>query len=285
MASYLVVAVWPAGMAVICAIALAVARKAAPGTADAGRKAGPAGALTARDASMATARFTVTCAVGAVVVFDAMYLLGLVVVHHGLTIDRPIMTWMTGHQVRGAAAAMRRLTKIGDTWTTWGAAGAAAACMAAAWHNRRWLPPLALGCVIVIDHFTTLALRHTFHRVGPPGSLLGTYPSGGCDRCVLFYGIIGYLLWRELSGQPKTAAWVAAAVAALGFNEAYSRVYLSLHWFTDALSGLLYGGLLLVVFIIATRLVLADPAATGRGPANQIDPALAGHASTGRGVP
>ena len=35
---------------------------------------------------------------------------------------------------------------------------------------------------------------------GRPGNPLGTYPSGGTDRVVLFYGLIAHLLWREFSG-------------------------------------------------------------------------------------
>jgi membrane-associated phospholipid phosphatase len=121
-----------------------------------------------------------------------------------------------------------------------------------------------LASAIVIDHYTTLALRHVFHRLGPPTSPLGTFPSGGCDRCILFYGLIAYLLWREFSGRRSTAIMAASVVAALGFNEAYSRVYLGLHWLTDAVSGLVYGVLLLAVFIAAIRLV-AGPATAPHG--------------------
>ncbi|HEX9623561.1 MAG TPA: phosphatase PAP2 family protein, partial [Streptosporangiaceae bacterium] len=92
-----------------------------------------------------------------------------------------------------------------------------------------------------------------------PTSPLGTYPSGGCDRVIVFYGLIAYLLWREFSGQRRSAVWLAGGVAALGFNEAYSRVYLSLHWTTDAVSGLLYGTLLLAVFVTAVHLVAGPP--------------------------
>jgi membrane-associated phospholipid phosphatase len=113
--------------------------------------------------------------------------------------------------------------------------------------------------LIVIDHYTTLGLRHVFHRLGPPTSPLGTYPSGGCDRCIVFYGLIAYLLWHAFSGRRTTAIWAAAVVAALGFNEAYSRVYLSLHWLTDALSGLIYGVLLLIAFIMAVRVAGGRP--------------------------
>ncbi len=58
-----------------------------------------------------------------------------------------------------------------------------------------------------------------------------------------------------------TAIWAGAAVAALGFNEGYSRVYLGMHWTTDVLSGWFYGILLLALFILATRLVMG-PART-----------------------
>jgi membrane-associated phospholipid phosphatase len=205
-------------------------------------------------------------ALGALAVYGVMALLGLLVVHHGLAVDRPVNDWMTGHRVHSWAAVMNRLTKIGNTWTCWGAAGAAAVCLAVSWRAHRWLPPVALAALIIVDHFTTLALRHTFHRLGPPDSPLGTYPSGGCDRVIVFYGLIAYLLWREFSGQRRAAIWAAAVVAALGFNEAYSRVYLTLHWLTDALSGLLYGGLVLAVFILAVRVVAgpARPATHGR---------------------
>jgi membrane-associated phospholipid phosphatase len=233
-----------------------------------------------------TARFAAVAAAGTLVAFGLMCALGVLVVHHGLAIDRPILDWMAKHQVHVLAALMKRLTKLGNTWTTWGAALAAATCLAVTWRRRKWLPPVVLTAAIVIDHFTTLALRHVFHRPGPPTSPLGTYPSGGCDRVILFYGLIAYLLWREFSvvsgplsadrtdgagkhsagkhsGQRKTAIVIAAAVAALGFNEAYSRVYLSLHWFTDALSGLLYGGLLLAIFITAVHFAVGRPGQPG----------------------
>ncbi len=294
MSGYLVLLIWPAGLAAIFGAAFAVsrARTGRPAVGGRGqqerqerqgqqgrqgrqeregREAGrhqshrASGSSALADASDGSWRFAIVAAVGAAAAFAVMALLGLLVVHHGLTIDRPTFRWVHGHQVHAAAAAMKRLTKIGDTWTTWGAAAAAAVCLAVASRDRRWLPPVALAALIVVDHYATLALRHVFHRLGPPTSPLGTYPSGGCDRSIVIYGLIAYLLWREFSGRPTTAVWAAAAVAALGFNEAYSRVYLSLHWFTDALSGLLYGGLLLAAFIIAVRAATGRPVAPRAG--------------------
>ena len=264
MLRYLVALMWPFGLALIAGLAyMLIARASAafqpartvPGSARSRSHKASDFTSWLTDAAWDSIRFGTVAVIGTLVVFGLMCALGLIVVHHGLAIDRPIFGWMTKHQVHVMAALMKRLTKLGNTWTTWGAALAAGACLAVAWRHRKWLPPVVLASVIVIDHFTTLALRHVFHRLGPPTSPLGTYPSGGCDRVILFYGLIAYLLWREFSGGRGAAIWAGAATAGLGFTEAYSRVYLSLHWFTDALSGLLYGTMLLVIFIMAVEFV------------------------------
>jgi membrane-associated phospholipid phosphatase len=75
---------------------------------------------------------------------------------------------------------------------------------------------------------------------------------------------MAYFLWRELSGTKRGAIWAATIVAAFGFSEAYSRGYLAVHWFTDIVSGFIYGFLLFTAFAAAVRLI-AGPPAVGRG--------------------
>jgi hypothetical protein len=222
----------------------------------------------------------VSCA-GGVLAYGVMALLGPTVMKHGPSIDEPIVRWTSSHQVRQWAAVMRRLDKVGNTWTTWGAAGTAAVCLGVTWRRQKWLPPATLGAAILVDHFATIALRHKFGRLGPPGSPGGTYPSGGCDRVVLFYGLIGHLLWREFSGTPRGKVCLVGTVAALSFNEAYGRQYLSKHWFTDIVSGLFYGGVLLGPFIAAVRLV-AGPANVNSAPGRPALAATAGDRAPGR---
>ena len=198
---------------------------------------------------------------GGVMAYKVMELLGPAVVNHGPAIDERLQRWIASHQVKLWTDVMERLTKVGNTWTTWGAVVTAATTLGVAWPRRKWVPPAALISAVLVDKYATLALRHRFGRVGPPDSPLGTYPSGGVDRVVYFYGLIAYLLWREFSGTPQGKAWAVGAVAALSFNEAYSREYLSKHWFSDILSGLLYGAVLLAPTVAAVRLV-AGPAVT-----------------------
>ncbi len=300
MRRYLLAALWPAGMAAIGAATVVAARRAAAGSSppaqpttadgpgnqatgtaagfgtagarDAGsvlgspvgarvlqgyrKVAGPEGGLPAD-----LARLAAMSAVSGVVSYGVMTLLGPTVINNGPAIDEPMYRWVNRHQVRVWAAVMERANKIGNTWTTWGAAYTAAACLAVSYPRKKWLPPTALGAAIVVDHYATLALRRTFGRPGPPGSPGGTYPSGGTDRVILFYGMIAHMLWREFSGTPQGRVYALGSMAALAFNQAYAREYCSKHWFTDIITGLLYGGILLAPFMAAVRWIAGPPVA------------------------
>lgn len=205
--------------------------------------------------------FLLVLVVAVPLLYGAMVLLGLLAEHAGPSIDKPILHWVVRHRIHVWHSAMLRGTEVGDKYPIWAAATTAAVCLAVTWRSHRWLPPLALGALVLTEHFLTLAINHTVARVPPPGSG-GTFPSGGTDRAVAFYGLIAYLLWREFSGRRRTAIIAGSVVAALGFEEGYSRVYLAVHWFTDVVGGFVYGCLLATVFIIAVAAV-AGPA---RGP-------------------
>jgi membrane-associated phospholipid phosphatase len=278
--SALVVLLWPVGIAVILTATALVAKRS-------GRRSPPATArmnghhsgellVGERAARSSIIGMLLILVVGAVTVYALTSALGVLIVHMGPSIDKPIYYWMIHHRVQFWKSAMDRLTKVGNTWTTWGAAVAAAVCLAAFYRSHKWLPPAALGAAIFIDHYLTLVLRHTFHRVGPPDSPLGTFPSGGCDRIFVFYGLIAYLIWREVSGSRRVAVWSAGVIAALGFSEGYSRGYLTLHWFTDIISGIIYGCLILAVFIATIRVVVGPARTPGTETAPGVPAAISG---------
>jgi hypothetical protein len=319
MRRYLLVALWPAGLAAIAAATIVAARRAplpaAAGTIDLeshGERTPPAavgyggGNASAADGERARAqadglpdrplpetpdwlpgfiRLGAISAAGGVGAYAVMTLIGPPIISHGPAIDEPIFRWTNDNQVGLWAAILERLNRVGNTWTTWGACGAAAACLGVTWPRQKWLPPTALGAAIVVDHYATLALRYRFNRLGPPTSPLGTYPAGGPDRVILFYGLIAHMLWREFSGTQRGKIWAIGSVTALAFHQAYCREYLSKHWFTDIVSGLLYGGVLLAPFIAAIRMI-AGPASVKAGhgapaPRRLVSPGAAQHCGTG----
>ncbi len=260
---YLVAGVWPAAESAVAAATVVAARRASGRKARRGlsrlrargRSADPVGPVHG------AAELAGFSALAGLMPYGVMTLIGPTVVGHGPALDEPLLCWLDQHRVGWWAAIMTRLGKIGDTWTTWGAAGTAGVCLAVTWPRQKWLPPAVLAAALLVDHYTTIALRRRFGRPGPPSSPLGTYPSGGCDRVVLFYGLIGYLLWREFSGSDPAKAWTVGTVAALSVNEVYSRTYLGKHWFTDSVTGVLYGGLLLAPFVAAVRRIAGPPVA------------------------
>jgi hypothetical protein len=220
------------------------------------------GKSTARDLVPALIRLGAISGAGGILAYEVMAKLGPQIVDHGLAIDEPIFHWVQRHQVDRWAAAMSRFNKIGNTWTTWGAVGSAAVCLGFGWRRQRWLPPSALGAAILVDYFATHGLHRTLKRLGPPTSPLGTYPSGGTNRVVLFYGLIAHLLWREFSGSPRGRVLAVGGVSALSFTTAYCRQYLSEHWFLDIVCGLFYGAMLLAPIVVAVQ-VITDHAAYG----------------------
>jgi membrane-associated phospholipid phosphatase len=266
MVKVLLVLLWPAGIAAIAGVAVRCARRAPALATAAGPQVPPrvprrhrarsaASGRAAMDWLGDAVRLVAIVAGGSVVVLLITWLLGVVVLHAGPSIDKPFYTWTQAHRMHLWASVMTRATKIGDSQATWAAAGTAGACLAVAWRRRRWLPPVALVGLVAGQKLVVHLIHTLVHRVGPPDSPHGVFPSGGAARAIVIYGLIAYLLWREFGGTRRSAIWTTAAVATIGFNEGYSRLYLTLHWLTDVLSGWIYGGMLLVVYIMAVRLV------------------------------
>ena len=210
MPKVLVILLWPAGLAVIIGIgALLASRATRPPPARAprrrqrhrpawrpaqGRRPPLAGAKRAHQVLCDPARghrrgvpVPASC-------------IGLIAVHAGPSIDKPIWHWTVSHQVHGWVSVMKKATQTAATFTVLGAAVTAAVCLVFVWRRDRWLPPVALATLIVVDHYLTMALTDTFNRVPPPHSG-GTFPSGASDRAVAYYGLIAFLLWRAVSGR------------------------------------------------------------------------------------
>ena len=267
MAKILLFLIWPIGLAVIFGVAALLARgaQAAPAGPRLGRLPWlgyrPAlddadGSSTFRGAVRQALLFLGVIVVGALVVFGIMALLGQLVLHGGPSIDKPINHWVAVHRIHLWKSVMTSATKTGNAWSTRMAVAAAAVCLAVTWRRYKWLPAFAFVVLTVLQRYLTHSIHLAAHRVGPPGFPHGVFPSGGSERTVVFFGLIAYFLWREFSGRRVTAIWAGAAVAALAFNEGYSRFYLGMHWTTDVLSGWFYGILLLGLFILATRIIM-----------------------------
>lgn len=88
-------------------------------------------------------------------------------------------------------------------------------------------------------------LKATFERVRPVhdhGFAVAdgfSFPSGHTAGAVVVYGMLAYLLLRQLA--PRWHLTVAVATAALVFTIGFSRVMLQVHWASDVLAGFASG--------------------------------------------
>lgn len=201
------------------------------------------------------AGWAVTVAVGSALGFAAKRLQSAV--------DEPIFRWVHP-RVPGSSeftTVNAKLTLLGNLPTVQLVVLIAGIVLAFAYRRRWWLPVGSLLVALFAEKYLQKLLAKVADRGHPP-TTLGTYPSGGVGRILAVYGVVlilVMLLQPTLSRAWRAGLWTGVATAAV--VEAYTRVYLSKHWFTDALFGLVFGMLLLVTHVAAVSAAARAPAA------------------------
>lgn len=82
-----------------------------------------------------------------------------------------------------------------------------------------------------------------------------SFPSGHAMVSILFYGLLGYLLWVNVR-QSWNAAWLIPALAALVIlSIGLSRIYLGVHYPSDVIAGYMAGGIALIGCVHAIQYI------------------------------
>jgi membrane-associated phospholipid phosphatase len=201
-------------------------------------------------------------ALGLAVMFPLMLGIGKLV-ERFQGFDTRAWNWFVDHRVQGWYDLMETVTQLGNSWLNRGVAVGLLLTLVVV-VRQRWLTAVALIAMLFAAHYLVVWTTSIIDRPPPPGSG-GTYPSGGCARVIAIYGLVAFVLLRETHAGRRTAIAAWTVIAALGFIEAYSRVYLAVHWVSDAVGGLIFGAVLLGIFIVALRAVTGR-STTGSGP-------------------
>lgn len=184
--------------------------------------------------------------------------------------DKPVFRWVHGHASDHGpfTAAMKVLTKQGNILEIRALCVVGAIAIGLAWRRYFYLPALVILSTFILEKFTQKGLSKIIDRGHPP-TTLGTYFSGGCARLLSIVGVMVFLALLaapNLGRRWRVTVWTAFAV--LVWCEAFSRLYLSKHWFTDVIAGVVLGVLLLLAVISATAALT-----------NRIAPAFGGSVS------
>lgn len=159
------------------------------------------------------------------------------------------------------------ITLLGDTPVT-----TAVALSSAAWIWWRGQQRLAVAMIVALG--VTLAfvlgVKFTMHVTRPTVLYHGaegfSFPSGHTTFAIVLYGILGWIIARDLSGYWRTAVLVISST--IGGLIAFSRLYLAAHWPSDVAAGLLFGAGTIAIFVLVFR--RADLSKIARAPLSLI---------------
>jgi hypothetical protein len=186
--------------------------------------------------------------------------LGFLAKHIQHAVDEPVFRWVNPRVSGNSFTSLNeKLTYMGNTPIIEVVSLVGIVLLACIYRRRWWLPVIG----IVVSFLDERLLQNFLAKVvdrGHPPTTLGTYPSGGVGRLLGVYAaivILAIMVIPRLSRAWRAGLWTGLATA--GVIEAFTRVYLSKHWFTDALFALPFGTLLLLTNVAAiTALAYRD---------------------------
>lgn len=179
------------------------------------------------------------------------------------SVDWPVFRWFRDHQVDGWSDAWAHITNIGSPMITAEVAVVGAVVLGVLWWRRQrpwWLPGLCLALGLVLVRYAQFLLKEVVDRGHPP-TTLGTWPSGGCARVIVVYGLIMFFLlrWAEVRGRRPWILW-ATATALVVSVQGYARAYNLEHWITDVVGGVVFGSMV-IGLVIAFSVIVEGPRA------------------------
>jgi membrane-associated phospholipid phosphatase len=188
-------------------------------------------------------------------------------------VDWPVLTWVTTRRNPSFEDFNWLYTALGDRYPLKWVTVVGAVVFAVLWRKRFWIPLVAILAQFPLEQYVQAIVTGVVDRGHPPTGL-GSYPSGGIARIVMVFGTLA--LFTALTWRMSRRAHVAlgTVVLVLAAYEGYSRIYVQKHWFTDVISGLLFGPALFLGFAVAVCVLAGRyPSTRARAAADPPAPA------------
>jgi membrane-associated phospholipid phosphatase len=159
-----------------------------------------------------------------------------------VNIDRAIDVWADEHATAFSDQVLAGITHLGDTATII-AIGVAISAYGV-WRWRKPTIPLFVVSVvlgqILISNTIKVVVDRARPELRPRADFTGTsFPSGHTTAAAATYLAVALVL--GIASSPRARAALAGAAVAIGVAVGCTRVLLGVHWFSDALAGLVIG--------------------------------------------
>lgn len=125
------------------------------------------------------------------------------------------------------------------------------------WYSLLLIFSLLSGWLVnVLLKFSFQRERPTIEHIVDVGGY--SFPSGHAMVSTIFFGMLGYILWRIVEARGNTHWYVVFLTFLLILSIGTSRVYLGVHYPSDIIAGFSVGGLWLLANISFLRYVLSN---------------------------
>ena len=130
-------------------------------------------------------------------------------------------------------------------------------------HRREWVRAAGWTAALVGDAVLNTALKASYQRIRPSAGWTNpfvtepgwSFPSGHAMGSIVAYGMLAYLLvTHERTGAPGRRLGIVAAALATVLLVGFSRIYLTVHYFSDVAGGYAAGGAWLAVCVTGTEI-------------------------------
>ncbi len=196
--------------------------------------------------------FTVEASISGLLFIGFLFLTYQIVGNHSLVaLDRQLMDFVIQHRTPEMAPVFRFITELGSGGVIT-SLGLVLVLLFRFFGNTR--PAYFLITSIIVGQAGYWAFKQLVQRLRPDEMYAWverggySFPSGHTTSATLFYGLVGYFVWR-FAKKLWAKALVIGVFGSIILLIGVSRLYLGVHWPTDVLAGWLLGSSLLAIYI------------------------------------
>ena len=123
--------------------------------------------------------------------------------------------------------------------------------------RRAWRAAIASTVIFLAGKLFAVLLKYGIQRPRPlehySGSEIFSFPSGHATMAAITFGILAVLASHAMNRWSRSLVYAICGLIVITI--AYSRVYLGVHWLSDVLGGVMFGGVMVAAFGVAIEAI------------------------------